>query len=101
MVRNLFTLHSSSVVATALETPKMAMTKEEVEAYLSTTDVRTPLETALNAIVASKAPKAGSFFANYFVAASEYEKLGCAKPCPHQSGVDWCVRALAGSHFIV
>ena len=54
----------------------MAMTKEEVEAYLQGTDVRTPLESALNSIVASKSPNPAMFFADYFVKEAEYKKMG-------------------------
>lgn len=54
----------------------MAMTQEEVEAYLQATDVRTPLESALNAIVASKAATPHTFFSNYFLKMTEVKKIG-------------------------
>lgn len=53
------------------------MNKEEVEAYLQKTDVRSPLEAALNSIVASKGENPQAFFAEFFVKMNEYKKIGC------------------------
>eukprot|EP00966_Prymnesium_polylepis_P265976 6143918-Prymnesium_polylepis.1 len=55
-----------------------AMTKEEVEKFLGSVDLRTPLEEGLNAAVSYLATNPASFFSNFFYAKELLHKFGCA-----------------------
>lgn len=47
------------------------LSKAEVETYLGSVDLRTPLEQALNAAVAAQAKMPADFFADYFAKAAK------------------------------
>ena len=53
------------------------MSKEEVEKFLSSVDLRTPLEEGLNAAVSYLAADPASFFSNFFYAKEFLAKIGC------------------------
>ena len=55
----------------------MAMTKDQVESYLGSTDVRTPLEQALNSVVSSQSSKPWDFFSSYFMEKTIAMDLRC------------------------
>jgi len=62
-----------------------ALTKEEVETYLASVDLRSPLESALNNAVSSKTMAVKDFFSGYFGALKVKEDLGITEdmegPC--------------------
>jgi len=54
------------------------LSKEEVETYLSSVDLRSCLEGALNAAVAARAPDPPAFFRDHFAKLAAAKPSGCA-----------------------
>ena len=56
----------------------MALSKEDVESYLKTVDLRGPLEIGLNAAVSAATMKPDHFFAGFFKTKAMLANSGCA-----------------------
>ena len=59
------------------------LTKAEVENYLSKVDLRTPLETGLNAAVSNQTMAPSSFFSAHFASKDMAMAMGCAAPAAY------------------